>query len=110
MLTISRESLLTQLSNTFPNQICSKLNQAKIPSSAENCENNAKEALDSCINDEEDNLPEVITIHKASEAPEVIATLKPILTCTKKEMGIPVNDKVAIKLNFEFNETPTLNN
>ncbi len=109
LLTITRESLLSQLSNTFPNQLCSKINHAKIPMSSTNCSTTAQEALSDCINDEKDNLPEVITIHKTTEAPDIIATLKPILTCTKTKMGISSDAKVAIKLNFEFNESPSTN-
>ena len=103
-LTIKRSDLFTQLQNTFPSRLCNNINLAKLKESREKCEQQTNIALQACINSERTQFPNVIKISKTEQAQQVIGTLKPIFDCTKAKMGIPEEEKLAIKLNFQFNQ------
>ena len=102
VLTITKESLLGQLSKNFPNRLCNSINGAKLNMNPEQCVKVAHNALTDCIGTNRDDLPEIIEIDKSNQSQQIINLLKPIFTCTKDKMGIPAKDKIAIRLNFEF--------
>lgn len=102
-LTITKKSMLRQLVGLFPDRLCNSSNGAKLNMNSEQCMEVAHTALTDCISMESNHLPKVIEIDKSKQSQQIIGLLKPIFSCTKNKMNIPEQDKIAIRLNFEFN-------